>query len=330
MTVSILIPFYQAETYLERCARSVLEQTYPDIEYLFIDDACTDGSVSLLERTLEDYPHRKEQVRILRNERNLGLARCRNLAVQECTGSFLFWVDADDWISPADAIRQLADKQRQTGADIVSASAVRVHQDRQEDFPISSHASQKDTLLGFLDHTVAWAIWGRLIRVSLYRDQGIGCLEGIDYNEDFQVAPRLFYFADTVSEADTAVYHYFEGDPLSYTERSRIDPRIRLKRWQQNLASTRFLREFFRDKLPEADPINEKHIVHYLVLIIHESTRVGDKPAFLEAMEQLKRCDKDIAPAIAKSLWTFARLAPSLCWYLKRLCCRLSDPQFIQ
>ena len=52
--------------------------------------------------------------------------------------------------------------------------------------------------------------------------------------------------------------------------------------------------------------------------------------AFLEAMEQLKRCDKDIAPAIAKSLWTFARLAPSLCWYLKRLCCRLSDPQFIQ
>ena len=71
MTVSILIPFYQAETYLERCARSVLEQTYPDIEYLFIDDACTDGSVSLLERTLEDYPHRKEQVRILRNERNL-------------------------------------------------------------------------------------------------------------------------------------------------------------------------------------------------------------------------------------------------------------------
>lgn len=89
MKVSILIPFHQAEPFIERCARSVLGQDYPDLEYIFIDDACTDGSLSILEQTIEQYPLRKDSVRIIRNKSNLVLAACRNQAVESCTGDFL-------------------------------------------------------------------------------------------------------------------------------------------------------------------------------------------------------------------------------------------------
>ena len=126
MTVSILVPFYQVAPFIERCARSVLGQTYPDIEYLFIDDHSTDDGPDVLRKTLEDYPDRKDAVRIIRNERNLGLASSRNLAVRECRTDFLLWVDADDWISP-DAVEKLIARQAQDDADIVSGKVLKVY-----------------------------------------------------------------------------------------------------------------------------------------------------------------------------------------------------------
>ena len=327
MTVSILIPFYQAESFIERCARSVLEQTYPDIEYLFIDDASTDNSYFVLQKTLSDYPMRKDSLRIIRNSHNIGLAACRNLAIERCRGSFIFWVDADDWISPANAIQQLVDEQHRTNADIVNAKAVRVYDNKETEFTISSRTSKRDTILGFLNHTIAWAIWGRLIRQSLYQDHGIHCLEGINYNEDFQVAPRLFHYADSVSDLDSVIYHYDSANPFSYTELAKKDPFTRLNRWKNNLSSSLFIQGFFKDKLPEAEAICNEKIAHYLVLIVRESARVGDKRAFMDALKQLKKYDRTYISRDAYALWNFAHFSQSLCWLIKRLSIRLRDPR---
>lgn len=128
MRVGILVPFYQVEPFIERCARSVLEQTYSDIDYLFIDDYSTDRSLTILKQTLEDYPTRKDSVQIIQNSSNLGLACCRNIAVEACSDPFLFWVDADDWITP-DAIAQLVALQKQSDADIVTGRTMLVEDD---------------------------------------------------------------------------------------------------------------------------------------------------------------------------------------------------------
>ena len=330
MKVSILVPFYQAAPFIERCARSVLEQDYADIEYLFIDDGSTDGGRSILERVIEEYPQHKDSVRFIHNEQNLGLASCRNLAVQACTGVFLFWVDADDWISPVSAIRQLVDKQRETGADVVSVKVLRVLGNQTKDFPITSHSSKKDTILGFLDHSVIWPIWGRLIRTSLYRDHGIQCMDGVNFHEDFQVIPRLFHYADTVADVDSVIYYYFYSNPLSYTVLSEKDVRVRHKRWRQNLLSIRMIQEFFRDKIPEADALCERQAVWHLQEIIRDATRIGDKASLMDAMEDLKHTDRRYSGKSPFSLWSFAHFSPSLCWYIKRIKGRLTDPSFVQ
>ena len=70
--VSILVPVYGVEQYIERCARSLFEQDYENLEYIFVDDCSPDHSIELLEKTLCDYPKRKEQVRIIRHEKSVG------------------------------------------------------------------------------------------------------------------------------------------------------------------------------------------------------------------------------------------------------------------
>ena len=72
--VSIIVPIYRVEEYIERCAESLFAQTFDDIEYIFVDDCSPDKSVEILQRTLEKYPHRKRLTRI---ERLSGRARRR-------------------------------------------------------------------------------------------------------------------------------------------------------------------------------------------------------------------------------------------------------------
>ena len=62
MKVSVLVPVYGVEKYIERCAVSLFEQTYENLEYIFVDDCSPDNSIEILENVLERYPHRKEQV----------------------------------------------------------------------------------------------------------------------------------------------------------------------------------------------------------------------------------------------------------------------------
>ena len=117
--VSILVPVYGVEKYIERCARSLFEQTYNNLEYIFVDDCTPDNSIAILKRVMEEYPMRKGQVRILRHERNRGIAAARNTALDAAQGSFLSHVDSDDYLA-RDAIRLLVNKQVETGADIVT------------------------------------------------------------------------------------------------------------------------------------------------------------------------------------------------------------------
>ena len=73
--VSVVIPIYMVEKYIERCARSLFEQTLDDIEYLFINDCTPDSSMNILARVIEDYPKRKFQTRILEMPTKVGRSR---------------------------------------------------------------------------------------------------------------------------------------------------------------------------------------------------------------------------------------------------------------
>lgn len=96
--VSVIVPVYRVENYIERCARTLFCQTLDDIEYIFIDDCSPDRSMEILKNTLSDYPNRLSQVRFIRMEKNVGTAVVRKVGIEAATGEYYIHCDSDDWI----------------------------------------------------------------------------------------------------------------------------------------------------------------------------------------------------------------------------------------
>ena len=96
--VSVLVPYFNARVFIARCARAIFEQTYQNIECVFVDDCSPDNSIEVLENVLKDYPQRKEQVKIIKHEFNKGVSAARNTALRNSTGEFTIFVDSDDII----------------------------------------------------------------------------------------------------------------------------------------------------------------------------------------------------------------------------------------
>ncbi len=121
--VSVLISVYNVEHYIERCARSLFEQTYCNLEYIFVDDCSTDNSLSELKRVMKDYSEKEKSVKIIYHEKNKGLAAVRNTAFDNATGEFVCVVDGDDWME-TDGIERLVNEQIVTNADVVWGKAI--------------------------------------------------------------------------------------------------------------------------------------------------------------------------------------------------------------
>ena len=96
--VSVIVPIYKVEPFIERCARSLFEQTLDDIEYIFVNDCTPDKSMEVLSRVLEDYPGRKEQVRIITMPVNSGLPKVRRAGLEVASGDYIIHCDSDDWV----------------------------------------------------------------------------------------------------------------------------------------------------------------------------------------------------------------------------------------
>ena len=98
MKVTISVAIYNVAEYIDKCVRSLYEQTLDDIEILLVDDCSPDDSVSIALQALEDYPHRKHQVRVIRHEKNEGIAKTKCDALLEARGEYVVVIDGDDFV----------------------------------------------------------------------------------------------------------------------------------------------------------------------------------------------------------------------------------------
>ena len=247
--VSILVPVYKVEPYIERCARSLFGQSYPDLEFVFVDDCSPDNSCGVLLTILEEYPHRKSMTKVLHHQTNRGLAAARNTALDNATGDFVCVVDSDDWLEE-DAIVHLVRKQKETDADIVTGNAYMHYVDGVKELTNRNDSDKEQILIRQLKDT--WTmytfIWGRLYRRSLYEDNHVRCMEGVDYAEDRYQVVRLFYFANKFVFVEDFVYNYEKRNDTSITVMQKTDMAVYLKNQDQHLQNWIGIRDFFHDK----------------------------------------------------------------------------------
>lgn len=146
--VSVIVPIYNVEKYIEDCAKSLFQQTLNDIEYIFVNDCTPDNSIKILKEVLDAYPERKNQVKIVNLEVNSGQAAARKRGVSEATGDFIIFCDGDDWVDK-NMYQRLYDYAIQHNYDFVRCLFSRVsegHQALCKLIPPESYANKKQLL----------------------------------------------------------------------------------------------------------------------------------------------------------------------------------------
>lgn len=244
--VSILVPVYNVEAYIERCARSTFEQTYQNLEYVFVDDASPDSSIAVLQRVITAYPERRHSIKILHHENNKGLATARNTAVAACHGDFVIHVDSDDWLEP-EAVELLVSRQQETDADIVYTRGNYLENHGSVKIDCRDWSTDRRTLLiNLLQDNATICIWSKLIRRSLYIDYHIRCDERGGYYEDYQALSQLVYYARTIACLDAYIYHYDRANPNSIVTNALNSIEIQ----KQGLRSIQCVYDFFQANDP--------------------------------------------------------------------------------
>lgn len=204
--VSIIIPVYGVEKYIERCARSLFEQTLDDIEYLFIDDCTPDKSVEILKRVLEEYPHRKSQVVIHRMEKNSGQAAVRKWGMLNATGEYVIHCDSDDWVD-VHMYEKMYKKSVSADYDIVVCDYYEsdgISHVRKNEYISDKVEETMSSILLKKTHSV---LWNKLVKKSIYNNEIIYPIA--NNAEDYALLVQLAYHSKSFGYVNEPLYFYF-------------------------------------------------------------------------------------------------------------------------
>lgn len=203
--VSIIVPVYNVERYVDECLDSIRGQTYDRLEIIVVEDCSTDGSLARLEVHLAD-----PRVRAIQHERNSGLSAARNTGIEAATGEYVLFVDSDDAIAPTLVETCLAQAQA-SGADVVVFDFA-AFQDGDEQPRLGSPAGDaRARPLGRVDYLrLPHFAWLKFIRAELLRDPRLRFPVGY-YYEDWPFHWELGFSATSIL--------VLEGAWLGYRQR---------------------------------------------------------------------------------------------------------------
>lgn len=205
--VSVIVPIYGVEKYIERCVKSLFNQTLDDIEYIFVDDCTQDNSIEILNRVLDHYPHRKSQTTILHHDVNKGLPITRQTGLRVAKGKYVAYCDSDDWVD-VDMYRRMYEEAERSSADIVVCDFYKASMEGYElRRGFKKGTSAKDAYKYMLFQQIPWCVWNKLFKRSLYQSNSIFYPKET-HGEDMALCLQLFYYAHIVSYVDVPFYYY--------------------------------------------------------------------------------------------------------------------------
>lgn len=219
--VSVLVPVYNVELYIERCARSLFEQTFTDVEYIFVDDCSPDNSISILENVIREYSN-INNVRVLKHSQNQGLAVARNTAIKNSTGTYLLHVDSDDYLEK-DAVQLLYEKAIETNADMVICDYKLVYKNKTRILYSNYDKDVSEYTKLLLKRKTVVNIIGKLIRKSLIVKNDLYAIAGLNQGEDYLVTPRIAYYSSVIQKVNLPLYNYEKSNSLSYTANINVN-----------------------------------------------------------------------------------------------------------
>ena len=212
-TVSLIIPVYNTAGYLEKCLQSALEQTYPAMEIICIDDGSTDGS----DRIADELAKSDSRLHVIHQE-NVGISGARNRGLLQSTGDYIAFMDSDDWIEK-DMYARLVESIEQSGADLAASGWIYENGDDRYEVTnakkLDSNIFGRDQLIEYLyerDSYRAFAyMWDKLYKRELIfsRDrQELKFDESLRRGEDVLFLGEIALRTKKAVFLESAFYHY--------------------------------------------------------------------------------------------------------------------------
>lgn len=209
MKVSIIVPVYNTELYLERCVNSLCEQSYKNIEICLIDDGSTDNSA----RICDSLSLKDNRIKVI-HKKNQGVSIARKCGIEMSTGDYIAFVDSDDWVAPT-LISECLDVVLSTESDIVIYNYKKTNSSNGIDdvkksigFPDEKKVQSSQVFRNIFYGRMGWNIWQLFVRRDLFK--GIVHPEGIKIGEDLYLVYQLIGRSNNISYTNTILYYYYQ------------------------------------------------------------------------------------------------------------------------
>lgn len=189
--VSVIVPIYNVEKYLDKCLDSLVHQTLQEIEILAINDGSPDHSQEIIDRYVREYPDKV--VGLIKP--NGGIASVRNYGIEHATGEYIGYLDGDDYVEPQ-MFEKLYNAAKREDADVSICNFYFTYEDHEEPFKEGPYYSCKEMMMKL--HAV---LWNKIYRTDFVRNLGIRFIEGYRYEDAsymYKLAPHMkkFVFVD--------------------------------------------------------------------------------------------------------------------------------------
>lgn len=208
--IALIIPFYNVEKFIFKCATSLFSQTFEDLEFIFINDASTDRSISILQHTINQFHNRRDHVKIFHNNINIGAALSRNIGIQNTFSEYILMIDSDDFID-SDLLTELYLKAKLTKADIVVSDIIFEYYNSSSILIDEVSFDKNENIKGLLsDSKISASLCNKLIKRSLFLKCDYNNTYGLIFNEDKYLLLKLLFYSKKMVQIHSSYYHYIQ------------------------------------------------------------------------------------------------------------------------
>lgn len=206
--ISIIVPVYKVEKYLDRCVKSIVNQTYKNFELILVDDGSPDKCPAMCDA----WAKKDKRIRVI-HKKNGGLSSARNAGMDAMLGKLVCFVDSDDWIEE-DTLKVLTNLlEKYPQAQIAACNAVTEPQKKvpqeKEKIKLYSRTEMLDFFFRIHGEPSNTAVWNKMLtRAEILKDFRFV----ITLNEDVEASYEFYTRADCMVETNRKLYHYFMND----------------------------------------------------------------------------------------------------------------------
>lgn len=209
-TVSVVVPIYNVEDYLEKCINSIINQTYQNLEIILVDDGSTDRSPSIC----NEWGEKDDRIVVIHKE-NGGLSSARNAGLKVATGEYIMFEDSDDWLE-LNAVEKCVERIEKDESDLVVFGYKKISENGEiiGDFTFGNVTYTKDEMTSqlhrrILEMSFGYA-WNKLYRLSIIKNSGVVNDGNIIDREDLFFNLQLYKYLGVISYLDYVGYYYLQ------------------------------------------------------------------------------------------------------------------------